>query len=84
MYYYILTGSYWSHQSKILAKDGVAGDRFGRSASIYDNKAFIGASEEDDKASDAGIYESLICNALCSHLHQYYVIFVQVLCIIIL
>jgi hypothetical protein len=43
VYYYILTGSYWSHQSKILAKDGASNNFFGISVSIYNNSAFIGA-----------------------------------------
>jgi hypothetical protein len=50
-----LTGSYWSHQSKILAKDGGATDRFGSSVSVYNNNAFIGAHYDDDKATDAGM-----------------------------
>jgi hypothetical protein len=55
VYYYTLTGSYWSRQSKILAKDGVAGDEFGRSVSIYINNALIGADWNDEKATDAGM-----------------------------
>jgi hypothetical protein len=51
-----MTGSYWSKQSKILAKDGVASDLFGSSVSIYDNNALIGSHVDDDKANDAGMY----------------------------
>ncbi len=51
-----MTGSYWSRQSKILAKDGAASDWFGSSVSIYDNNAFIGAYGDDDKITDAGMY----------------------------
>ncbi len=56
VYYYTMTGSYWSTQAKILAKDGAASDWFGSSVSIYDNNAFIGANMDDDKAGDAGMY----------------------------
>ncbi len=52
-----MTNSYWSHQSKILAKDGVAtSDCFGISAFIYGNNALIGAYGDDDKGTDAGMY----------------------------
>jgi hypothetical protein len=56
VYYYILTGSYWSHQSKILAQDGASSDNFGGSISIYNNNAFIGAYRDDDKGLDSGMY----------------------------
>ncbi len=56
MYYYIMTGAYWSRQAKILAKDGAINDNFGSSVSIYDNNAFIGANMDDDKGGDAGMY----------------------------
>ncbi len=55
MYYYTLIGSYWSHQSKILAKDGTSSNRFGSSVSIYDNNAFIGADRDNDKGSNSGM-----------------------------
>ncbi len=64
VYYYTLTGSYWSHQSKLLARDGTLGDVFGRSASIYDNNAFIGADGSDDKATDAGNYVCMYIKVL--------------------
>jgi hypothetical protein len=51
-----MTGSYWSRQSKILARDGSASDNFGNSVSIYDNNVFIGANMDDDKGGDAGMY----------------------------
>ncbi len=57
VYYYTLTGSYWSHQSKIIAKDGASYDNFGSSVSIYDNNALIGAFNDDDvKASNSGMF----------------------------
>ncbi len=45
----------WSRQSKILAADGAGGDWFGSSVSIYSTTAVIGANNDDDKATDAGI-----------------------------
>jgi hypothetical protein len=56
VYYYTLTGSYWSRQSKILAKDGVDGDYFGSSVSIYNNHALIGSDGNDDKGTDSGMH----------------------------
>ncbi len=55
MYSYTLIGSYWSYQSKIVAKDGYTSDYFGSSVSIYSNNALIGAYAEDMRATDAGI-----------------------------
>jgi hypothetical protein len=55
VYYYTLIDSYWSRQSKLLAKDGVAGDNFGYSVSINRNNALIGAGLDDDKGTDAGM-----------------------------
>ncbi len=48
-------GNIWSRQSKILAPDGTASDRFGVGVSVYDATAMIGAWYDDDKATDAGI-----------------------------
>jgi hypothetical protein len=56
VYYYTLTGSYWSRQSKIFAKDGANSDHFGSSLSIYNSSAFIGAYGDADKGYDAGMY----------------------------
>jgi hypothetical protein len=55
VYYYALTGSYWSFQSKILAKDGVSGQYFGSSVSVYDNNVLIGAYSDDDKGFVSGL-----------------------------
>jgi hypothetical protein len=51
-----LTGSYWSRQSKLLAKDGYNLDYWGVSVSIYINNALIGSDYDDDKTTDAGMY----------------------------
>jgi hypothetical protein len=55
VYYYTLTGSYWSRQSKIVAPDGAATDRFGMAVSIYNSNVLIGSIYDDDKAADAGM-----------------------------
>jgi hypothetical protein len=55
VYYYTLTGSSWSRQSKMLAKDGLAGDFFGNIVSIYNNNALIGACYDDNKGDYSGV-----------------------------
>jgi hypothetical protein len=55
VYIYGSVGNIWSRQSKLLAADGAASDIFGVLVSIYDTTAMIGASGDDDKATDAGI-----------------------------
>jgi hypothetical protein len=55
VYVYGSVGNIWSHQSKILAKDGAAYDNFGSSVTIYDSTVMIGACYDDDKAANAGI-----------------------------
>jgi hypothetical protein len=39
-----------------LATDGAASDLFGCSVSSYNNDAFIGAYQDDDKGIDGGEY----------------------------
>jgi hypothetical protein len=57
VYYYTLTGSYWSHQSKIFAQDASDFDWFGTSVSIYGDNTFIGGAQtDDDKGFDTGTY----------------------------
>jgi hypothetical protein len=50
-------GNIWSHQSKILAKDGAASDYFGHSVTVFDTTGMIGAPGDDDKATDLGMNE---------------------------
>ncbi len=54
VYVYASVGDVWSHQSKILANDGLTNDYFGASVSVYDTVAMIGAVLDDDKSTDAG------------------------------
>ena len=41
-------------ESKILASDGAAGDRFGVSASISGDTAIVGARKDDDLGNESG------------------------------
>jgi len=52
-YVFIRTGTVWTHQAKLLASDGQAGDSFG-SVFIDDDTALIGAPLDDDKGIDTG------------------------------
>jgi hypothetical protein len=56
VYYHILSGSHWSHQSKILANDASTYCYFGSAISIYNNNALIGAEYD----SYSGIYSYFI------------------------
>jgi len=47
-------GTTWTEEAKITASDGVAGDFFGRSASLSSDYALIGAYGDDDNGTDAG------------------------------
>jgi hypothetical protein len=57
VYVYGSMGNIWSRQSKLLAKDGIASDKFGSGVSIYGTTAMSGANGDDDKATDAGMKE---------------------------
>jgi hypothetical protein len=54
VYVFTCTGAIWTQQAKLLASDGVAGDNFSRSMSIYGNTAIIGALKDDDNGLDSG------------------------------
>ena len=47
-------GTGWVQQQKLLAADGAAGDRFGRSVSISGDFAIVGAPQDDDKGDGSG------------------------------
>ncbi len=53
---YIFTrlGTTWTQQAKLLASDGEAGDKFGRSVSIDGDTALIGAILDDDNGYSSG------------------------------
>jgi uncharacterized repeat protein (TIGR02543 family) len=46
----------WDAGTKLLASDGVAGDRFGASVAISGDYAIVGASEGDDASGSAYIF----------------------------
>jgi hypothetical protein len=56
VYFYTQIGFSWSSQGKILAADGAPSDYFGTSVSLDTSSALIGATYDDDKATDAGEY----------------------------
>ncbi len=56
------SGSGWVQTAKLLASDGAASDYFGRSVSINDSLAAVGAHGDDDNGSSAGsvyIFENI-------------------------
>jgi len=44
----------WGEVKKLLASDGVGGDEFGNSVSLYDDVALIGANRDDDNGAQSG------------------------------
>ena len=44
----------WDQQAKLIASDGAASDRFGRSVSISGDLAIVGSYLDDDNGSDSG------------------------------
>ncbi len=53
-YVFTCSGTAWSHQAKLTASDGAAGDEFGYSVAISGDTAVIGAPRDDDKSDDSG------------------------------
>ncbi|MDM8550652.1 Ig-like domain-containing protein [Desulfobacterales bacterium HSG2] len=53
-YIFTLSESTWIQQTKLTPPASSAGDHFGRSVSISDDYAIVGASGDDDKGSNAG------------------------------
>ncbi len=47
-------GKKWAQQTKLLASDGTAGNRFGWSVSIGKDSAIVGANYDDDKGHRSG------------------------------
>ncbi len=47
-------GANWVQQQKLTAADGAAGDLFGFSVSIDEDKAIVGAYQDDDNGSNSG------------------------------
>jgi hypothetical protein len=54
VYYYAQVEGHWSRQSKLMADDAFNDDHFGRSVTVYNCSAFVGAYFDDDKNTDSG------------------------------
>ncbi len=54
VYVFKRSGTSWFQEAKLLASDGVAGDRFGQAVSIYGDYIVVGAFTDDDSGTDAG------------------------------
>ena len=53
-YVFTRSGATWTQEAKLIASDGAAGDRFGRSVAIAGDTAMVGASRDDDAGRDSG------------------------------
>lgn len=53
-YIYRFDGSIWNEEAKIVPSDGDAGDSFGRSVSVSNNTAVVGAYFDDDNGVASG------------------------------
>jgi esterase/lipase superfamily enzyme len=53
-YIFELVDGQWLEKQKLLASDGTTGDHFGRSVSLYGDRALIGARFDDDNGDDSG------------------------------
>ncbi len=53
-YVFDFDGTSWSETVKLTPADGMAGDQFGVSVSLSEDRALIGASRDDDYGTDSG------------------------------
>ena len=53
-YIFTRSGTAWSQQAKLTAKDGAHSDSFGWSVSVSDTTALVGAYEDDDRGKNSG------------------------------
>jgi len=53
-YVFTRTGTTWTQQTKLLASDGAAGDRFAVSVDLSGDTALIGSWMDDDSGSNSG------------------------------
>jgi hypothetical protein len=54
VYVYVRSGTNWIEQTKLVAQDAAASDRFGISVDLEGDTALIGASHKDDRGMDSG------------------------------
>ncbi|MCB9350405.1 MAG: hypothetical protein H6573_23250 [Lewinellaceae bacterium] len=57
-YIYMKTGANWLEHQKLIASDGVSGDRFGGSVSMANNYAAIGADGKNDNEGAVYVFEN--------------------------
>ncbi|EJK60511.1 hypothetical protein THAOC_19115, partial [Thalassiosira oceanica] len=53
-YVFVRSGEKWTHQAKLLAPDGAAGDNFGKSVAIYEDTMVVGAYRDDGNGDESG------------------------------
>ncbi|HLG58816.1 MAG TPA: FG-GAP-like repeat-containing protein [Vicinamibacterales bacterium] len=51
---YVLTGTTWTQQAKLLASDGALGDKFGYSVAIREDTFVVGAYNDDAPTANSG------------------------------
>jgi len=54
VYFFVSAAGPWSQDTKLLAADGQAGDRFGASTAIAGQTLLVGAREDEEAAADCG------------------------------
>lgn len=54
VYIFTRSGNGWTQQAKLTARDGAAGDQFGRTVAISGNTVIVGALEDDDAGENSG------------------------------
>ncbi|EJK48938.1 hypothetical protein THAOC_32225 [Thalassiosira oceanica] len=53
---YVQSGEEWTHQAKLLAPDGAAGDYFGNSVAIYKDTIVVSSPFDDDNKESAHVF----------------------------
>ncbi|EJK62351.1 hypothetical protein THAOC_17040 [Thalassiosira oceanica] len=51
---FVRSGEEWTHQAKLLALDGAAGDQFGRSVAFFGDTIAVGSPGDDDNGASSG------------------------------
>lgn len=71
-YVFARCGISWSQQVKLTAADAAGGDRFGKSVAIYENRAVVGASSDDNPGGTnaGGAYVFVRAGTLWTQTHK--------------
>jgi len=69
-YVLVRNGDTWTHQSKLVAPDGAAGDQFGNSIAIYGNTVVVGARWDDDNGKESGSAHVYVRDGLDNWVHR--------------